>query len=70
MSLARRVRAALTPLNPWRRIAQLERALEARDRDFASLQRHADLIADRYEKMRLLNAELRRGMDLYRNGAL
>ena len=59
--------------NPWRRIAELEQRnahLEADAADAArtveSVSRHCDLLADRYDKMREMNAQLRDALNLYR----
>ena len=58
---------------PWRRIAELEQRnahLEADAADAArtvqSVSRHCDLLADRYDKIRLTNEQLRDALNLYR----
>ena len=62
------------PRNPWRRIADLEADLaDAEDAlvdaalDLASIKRHCDLLADRYDKVRETNVQLRDTLDLYRD---
>jgi hypothetical protein len=59
--------------NPWRRIAELEQRnaqLEAdaviAERTVASVSHRCDLLADRYDKMREMNAQLRDALNLYR----
>ncbi len=59
--------------NPWRRIAELEQRnaqLEADAADaartVASVSHRCDLLADRYDKIRLTNAQLRDALNLYR----
>jgi hypothetical protein len=58
---------------PWRRIAELEQRnaqLEADAADaartVASVSHRCDLLADRYDKIRLTNAQLRDALNLYR----
>lgn len=62
------------PRNPWRRIADLEAdlanaegALVDAALDLANMQRHCDLLADRYDKVRETNMQLRDTLDLYRD---
>lgn len=59
--------------NPWRRIAELEQRIMHLEADaviaaltIESTQRHCDLLADRYDKMREMNAQLRDALTLYR----
>lgn len=59
--------------NPWRRIAELEQRIMHLEADaviaaltIESMQRHCDLLADRYDKMREMNAQLRDALNLYR----
>ena len=59
--------------NPWRRIAELEQRnaqLEADAADAArtveSVSHRCDLLADRYDKIREMNAQLREALNLYR----
>lgn len=60
--------------NPWRKIRELrerihfvEVELMSAQIDVASARGHADLLADRYEKIRETNAQLRDALALYRN---
>jgi len=53
--------------NPWRRIRQLEADAVFAERSIESLQRHCDLLADRYDKIRVTNEQLRGALDLYRD---
>ena len=59
--------------NPWRRIAELEQRIMHLEADaviaaltIENMQRHCDLLADRYDKMREMNAQLRDALNLYR----
>ena len=60
--------------NPWRRIAELEQRIMHLEADaviaaltIESMQRHCDLLADRYDKIRVTNEQLRGALDLYRD---
>ena len=60
--------------NPWSRIAEMQRRiaqLEAdavdAERTIESVSRHCDLLADRYDKIRATNEQLRDALDLYRD---
>ena len=48
------------------RIAQLEADAAHAALTIESMQRHCDLLADRYDKMREMNAQLRDALNLYR----
>jgi hypothetical protein len=52
--------------NPWRRIADLERHVQAHEAHIAVLQRGLDVAADRYDKIRETNLQLRDALELYR----
>ena len=49
------------------RIAQLEADAVRDAQAIESLQRHGDLLADRYDKIRVTNEQLRGALDLYRD---
>jgi prefoldin subunit 5 len=49
------------------RIAQLEADAVIAERTIESIQRHCDLLADRYDKIRVTNEQLRGALDLYRD---
>ena len=49
------------------RIAQLEADAAHAALTIESLQRHCDLLADRYDKIRVTNEQLRGALDLYRD---
>lgn len=49
------------------RIAQLEADAVRDALTIESLQRHCDLLADRYDKIRVTNEQLRGALDLYRD---
>lgn len=49
------------------RIAQLEADAVIAERTIESMQRHCDLLADRYDKIRVTNEQLRGALDLYRD---
>ena len=48
------------------RIAQLEADAVIAERTVESLQRHCNLLADRYDKIRETNEQLRDALELYR----
>lgn len=48
------------------RIAQLEADVADAALTIESMQRHCDLLADRYDKVRAMNEQLRQTLDLYR----
>jgi hypothetical protein len=59
--------------NPWRRIADLERRIvdltwhvQGHEAHIAVLQRGLDVAADRYDKIRETNLQLRDALELYR----
>lgn len=59
--------------NPWRRIAELEQRIMHLEADaviaaltIEGMQRHCDLLSDRYDKIREMNAQLRDALNLYR----
>ena len=62
--------------NPWRRvaglqarIAQLEGDMMRAAREVEGMRRHADLLADRYDKIRESNQQLRETLDMYRTNS-
>lgn len=55
-------------LNPWRKLRELKRLMASRDYEIAYLQGQLNLMADRYDKIRATNQELRSALDLYRKG--
>ena len=52
--------------NPWRRIADLQADVAARDKHVAELRRALEVSADRYDLVREMNAQLRQTLELYR----
>ena len=62
--------------NPWRtiahqreRIAHLEGDMMRAAREVEGMRRHADLLADRYDKIRESNQQLRETLDMYRTNS-
>ena len=60
--------------NPWRRnavlqerIVQLEGDTLRAAREIEGLRRHGELLADRYDKIRESNLQLRETLDMYRS---
>lgn len=49
------------------RITQLEADAVEAAQAIESMQRHCDLLADRYDKIRVTNEQLRGALDLYRD---
>jgi len=61
---------------PWREIRRLQderrvfaETIEALQSDHAAWEHTAELMADRYDKIRETNRQLRAALALYRNGA-
>ena len=52
--------------NPWRRIAELKRRMQAHEAHVAELQRALSISADRYDLVREMNLQLRSALELYR----
>ena len=58
----------LALLNPWRQAKLLQQEVDKRDLEIEAVRRHLDLMADRYDKIREMNTQLRETLALYRNG--
>lgn len=52
---------------PWKRIRELEQQLQRADRRCAGLEFALSQSADRYDRIREANAQLRETLTLYRN---
>lgn len=61
------LRGASRTAEQQERIAQLEADAVIAERTIESMQRHCDLLADRYDKIRVTNEQLRGALDLYRD---
>jgi hypothetical protein len=61
------LRGASRTADQQARIAQLEADAVIAERTIESIQRHCDLLADRYDKIRVTNEQLRGALDLYRD---
>lgn len=55
--------------NPWRRCAHLQRELQRAERNIAGLEFALKQSADRYDRIRDANLQLREALTLYRNEA-
>lgn len=56
-------------VGPWRRIRELERALDIREREARHLEHALEQSVERYDRIRDTNAQLRETLTLYRNDA-
>ena len=53
--------------NPWRRVRELTQLVADHERHIAELQRGMAVSADRYDRIRDTNLQLRDALELYRN---
>ena len=53
--------------NPWRRVRELTQLVAGHERHIAELQRGMAVSADRYDRIRDTNLQLRDALELYRN---
>lgn len=56
--------------NPWRRIRELQADLARKEREILALDHALSQSADRYDKMRDMNAHLREALRLYRHDVI
>ena len=61
------LRGASRTADQHERIMQLEADVAEAALTIESMQRHCDLLADRYDKIRVTNEQLRGALDLYRD---